>query len=82
MPRQRRARAPGFAHVEVRRYPDSLWITAAQPAVDYLSSMSSWSELAGQISLAELQARVQARIDAEGGLRVSKDTGVVFAWND
>ena len=74
--------APAFAHVEVRLYPDRLWVTQAQPVVDYLTSMSSWSELAGRVSPAELLARVQTQIDAEGGLHITKDTGVVLAWND
>jgi SAM-dependent methyltransferase len=74
--------APAFTHVEVRRYPDSLWITETQPVVDYLTSMSSWAELAGRVAGDELRARVQAQIDAEGGLRITKDTGVALAWND
>jgi SAM-dependent methyltransferase len=74
--------APGFVRVALNRRADALWITEAQPAVDYLTSMSSIPDLAAHVAPAKLLADVQARIDAEGGFHVTKEAGVALAWKD
>jgi hypothetical protein len=66
--------------VEIRRYPDGLWVTEAQPVVDYVTSMSSYADLRAQVAPDELLRAVQARIDQDGGLHITKDTGVVLAY--
>lgn len=74
--------APAFAHVEVRRYPDVLWVTEARPLVDYVLSSSTAAGRIDPDRAPELAAAIQAQIDAAGGFRVTKDAGVVIAWND
>jgi len=74
--------AEQFGRVEVRHYADALWVTDAHPVVDYLTSMSSFPDLAASIDPAELLAAVQARMDAEGGLRITKEAGLALAWKE
>jgi ubiquinone/menaquinone biosynthesis C-methylase UbiE len=69
-----------FERVAVRRYADALWVTAAQPVVEYLASMASYADLEKKVSPEELRREIQARIDKEGGLRIAKDAGVVLAF--
>jgi SAM-dependent methyltransferase len=71
-----------FGRVEVRRYADALWVTEAQPVVDYLTSMSSFPDLAGRVPPEKLLAEVQKRIDADGGLSITKEAGLALAWKD
>jgi ubiquinone/menaquinone biosynthesis C-methylase UbiE len=73
---------PAFEHVEIRRYPDSLWVTEARPVVDYLVSMSSYADLAAHVPPGVLEAEIQACIDRDGGLHITKDSGVALAWNE
>jgi ubiquinone/menaquinone biosynthesis C-methylase UbiE len=68
-----------FAQVEIRRYADSLWVTEAQPVVDYVYS-NQWRS-AG-VNRAELAARVQAVIDARGGFHITKDSGMAIAYKN
>ncbi len=74
--------APEFAHVEVHRYPDALWVTEARPLADYLGSMSSAAVYISRDRLPALEAFFQARIERDGGVRITKDAGYALAWND
>ncbi len=72
---------PAFSRIEVRRRPDSLWVTQARPLVKYSLSTSRADKLApGRAD--ELEAFFQARIQADGGIRIGKSSGVVLAWAD
>jgi hypothetical protein len=76
------ALAAAFAHVELHRYPDSLWVTEARPLAAYIGSMSSASDFINRDRLDELEAFFQARITRDGGVRITKDAGYALAWND
>jgi hypothetical protein len=72
--------APAFAGVTVKRYADSLWLTDAQPLVDYACSMIGWPEAASQSQA--LHALAVERLAAAGGLAIQKDSGVVLAYRE
>jgi len=64
-----------FHRVEMRRYPDSLHITEAEPLVDYLLSSFRFSQEKDRRS--ELLQYVEAELRAGGGsLEVTKDSGL------
>jgi len=71
-----------FARVEVRMQTDALFIPEAQVVVDYLLSTSSFRDLKGRVDPVELRRAIEARIEAEGGLRITKEAGVALAWKD
>jgi ubiquinone/menaquinone biosynthesis C-methylase UbiE len=81
-----------FAEVRLERYPDELRVTAAEPIVAYVASL--WSldaateaAAAAHADRAALRARVleqlgalaDARIAAEGCVRITKETGAFVA---
>jgi SAM-dependent methyltransferase len=72
---------PAFSRMEVRSRIDSLWVTEARPLVDYAYSLSSTTGLAPDRA-GELEAFFQARIRANGGIRIAKAGGIVLAWAD
>src|SRR5262249_45839437 len=72
--------SPTFARVEVRRRPDALWVTEAGALVDYALSTSVGAELAGSGWADGLGAFFQSRLDRSGGIAITKDMGVVLAW--
>lgn len=74
--------APFFTQVEVHRYPDELWVTEARPLADYISSLSSAAAHFTRERLADLEQFFQARIDRDGGVRITKAAGYALAWND
>ncbi len=70
-----------FDRVAVRCFDDALWITEAAPLVAYL--YSSWWGVAGALDPVQrepLRARIQATIDARGGLHITKAAGLALAW--
>ncbi len=76
------ALSAAFAHVELHRYPDALWVTEARPLAAYIGSMSTASDFISRDRLGELEAFFQARITRDGGVRITKDAGYALAWND
>ena len=74
--------APDFAHVEVHRYPDALWVTEARPLAEYIGSMSSAAVHIRRDQLPALEAFFQALIGRDGGVHITKDAGYALAWND
>lgn len=70
---------PPFRSVEVRRLPDSLWVTETRPLVDYVRSMWGTDAAVSEASAPAFEALVQARIDADGGIHITKDMGLVVA---
>jgi SAM-dependent methyltransferase len=67
-----------FSSVEVRRYPDGLAITDAQPVIDYIASMVRERPL-DEAGRAAVRAYVERAIEREGAFRVVKDAGVLIA---
>jgi hypothetical protein len=57
-------------------------VTEARPLVDYALSMSSAADGLARNRAGELEALFAARIQAEGGIHISKAGGVVLAWAD
>jgi ubiquinone/menaquinone biosynthesis C-methylase UbiE len=72
--------ASGFAHVELHRYPDALWVTEAQPLTDYMLSLTGDDPRLTPARAAEATRFFQARLDAAGGgLPITKDSGYALA---
>ena len=69
---------PFFAPIELRRYPDGLRITEAEPLVAYVCSMMTDAVPAGD-QIERFSAFVQRELDAHGAIAVSKDAGVFIA---
>jgi len=69
-----------FAQIDVRRRVDSLWVSDAAALVDYAQSMSSAATSIDGEGAAALGQVFQDRIDADGGIHITKDAGVVLAW--
>ncbi len=74
---------PYFAQVEVREYPDSLWVTEAGPLVAYAYSLT-WGKFttAEHEHKAEFTHFIQSRIDRDGGIHISKQSGVVIGYKE
>jgi len=62
-----------FAHVELRRYPDSLHVTQAQPLIDYALSM------AGMEDAGEFARHIEGIIARDGAIDITKDAGMFIA---
>lgn len=69
---------PFFAPVELRRYPDGLRITEAEPLVAYVCSMMTDAVPEGD-QIERFRAFVQRELDEKGAIAVSKDAGVFIA---
>jgi len=71
-----------FAGVEIRRYPDSLHVTQAQPLVDYVRSLMGFGNVGNimQGEKAEMLGRYFEDIIArDGAIDISKDAGMFVA---
>ncbi len=70
-----------FARVEVRRYPDELWVTEVEPLADYICSSSFWGEVSALAPerRAALEDLIREKMKTNGGLRITKDAGMVIA---
>jgi ubiquinone/menaquinone biosynthesis C-methylase UbiE len=81
-----------FTDVRLERYPDELQVTEVEPLVAYLVSLWSLDQMLEGVTAPEheretLHARVvdsfhlivQERIEADGVVRISKDTGAFVA---
>jgi ubiquinone/menaquinone biosynthesis C-methylase UbiE len=71
--------APSFVQIEVRRHVDSLWITEARPLTDYVLSLWDVGGVIDASRADELNAFFQDKIDAAGGIHITKDCGVIIA---
>jgi ubiquinone/menaquinone biosynthesis C-methylase UbiE len=69
-----------FANVRMEMFDSHLWVTEAQPLIDYIASMLS---IDGEKVIAEHEAAIRAdieqRIAADGGIRIQKETGTFIA---
>lgn len=68
---------PPFAHVQVKRFPDSLIVTDVEPLAAYVLS-SIGSEVA-QDRTQELNRFLEREIAATGAIRIEKDSGLFEA---
>lgn len=64
-----------------KRFECHLFVTDAQPIMDYVGSMTA--SLPGQAAIhrqsAALRAEIETRIAADGGFHITKDTGLFIA---
>lgn len=70
-----------FARVEVRRYPDALRVTKARPLADYI--YSGWRGHLGILTperRGKLEEFIQSKIDADGGVHITKDVGIAIGY--
>jgi SAM-dependent methyltransferase len=67
-----------FADVEMRRYPDGLIVTEAEPLVAFMLSMADTNEFNAE-DRAALVAQVEQHIVEHGQIRITKDTGLFVA---
>ena len=67
-----------FEEVALHRYPDALVVTEAEPLVAYARSLAP-PRLLPADALDSLRGEVAARIERDGALRVTKDSGLFVA---
>lgn len=67
-----------FAEVELRRYPDGLVVTEAEPLVAFMMSMHV-AEQVGEHERADLLAQVEAILREQSSIIIAKDTGMFIA---
>lgn len=69
-----------FTDVRVMIYENNLWVTDAQPIIDYIASMISVDGEAVIVQHeAEIRAKLERTIAAEGGILIKKETGTFIA---
>lgn len=67
-----------FKDIEVRRYPDGIWLTEAQPLVNYILSLWDYSEILTSERTEALAAFLQDKIKTDGGISITKEAGLVI----
>jgi ubiquinone/menaquinone biosynthesis C-methylase UbiE len=67
-----------FENVELRRYPNALVVTEADPLVAFILSMAHAHDF-DAARRAALHAHIEQQIAAHGPLHITKDTGVFIA---
>lgn len=72
---------PYFETVELYLYDDGLYITEVEPLLAYAFSMISPGEAVPETAVNQLRAAWAAKIEAEGGIHISKHSGVFVACN-
>ncbi|MFZ1396210.1 MAG: class I SAM-dependent methyltransferase [Candidatus Promineifilaceae bacterium] len=71
--------APFFAQIEQHLYEDSLWVTGADALVAYAFSMIKPEMEVPETAVAHLRELWAAKIAADGGIHISKQSGVFVA---
>ncbi|MBI5712985.1 MAG: MerR family transcriptional regulator, partial [Chloroflexi bacterium] len=66
-----------FARVEIRNYDDHLWVTEAAPLVNYV--LSGWRDQVREGMVESFITFVEERIKRDGGVRITKESGLVIA---
>ena len=67
-----------FARVELRRYPDSLHVTQAQPLVDYVLSFMGMGNI-NEEQASRLLCHLDDKIARDGAIDITKDAGMFTA---
>jgi len=68
-----------FGNCTVKIYPSDLWVTQAQPLTDYVMSLEGMAENPASQNPKVLTRYIQELIDAKGGIRIRKSTGLLLA---
>jgi hypothetical protein len=69
---------PFFGQIEIRRYVDSLRITEIPPLMAYLKSSIHTGDVP-EAALKGLEQELDGKLQAEGAILVTKDTGLFLA---
>lgn len=75
----RAALEPYFNTIELHLYADSLWVTEVEPLLAYAFSMIKPEMDVPETAVAQLRDAWTAKIKAEGGIHISKDSGIFEA---
>ena len=70
---------PWFGQVEKKLYSGDLWVTEAQPLVEYAFSLPRVQQLIPQDQREPMRVFFQARIDKSRGILIRKETGLFLA---
>jgi len=70
--------SPEFADIEVRRYPDGIWVTEVAPLMNYIFSLWDYVESLTPERAAAFAAFLQDKIKAAGGISITKDAGLAI----
>lgn len=70
---------PYFAQIDLHRYDDGLWVTEVEPLLAYAFSMIKPEMDVPETAVAQLRESWAAKIAADGGIHISKDSGVFVA---
>jgi SAM-dependent methyltransferase len=70
---------PTFAQIALHLYEDSLWVTEVEPLLAYAFSMIKPEMDVPETAVAQLRELWAAKIEAEGGIHISKHSGVFVA---
>jgi SAM-dependent methyltransferase len=70
---------PYFAQIDLHLYDDSLWVTEVEPLLAYAFSMLQPGVDVSETAGAQLREMWAAKIAAEGGIHISKHSGVFVA---
>jgi ubiquinone/menaquinone biosynthesis C-methylase UbiE len=68
-----------FSHVTIHRQENALVVTAAEPLVTFVASMAD-DQLSGE-RRAKFTRFVEQQIEANGAIRITKDSGLFEAYN-
>jgi ubiquinone/menaquinone biosynthesis C-methylase UbiE len=67
-----------FTSTEIRLFENALWVTEVQPIVDFL--LSALTQITPtQQQIAELTHSLEAMLAQQGGIHITKETGLVLA---
>ncbi len=69
---------PFFGDIQTLRYPDGLRITELPPLMAYLKSTTSYGENPESV-FAELEQQLAAKLQADGEIKITKDSGLFLA---
>ena len=67
-----------FESVKRMDYLDGLWVTEAQPLMNYLQSMW-WAASMPESQMAKLNEEILRRIQVDGGIKIRKSIGILLA---
>lgn len=69
-----------FEHMQMRRYQDGLVVTEAQPLVDYVLSMTRYTNRLVPAEIVQaFKSAIEREIQAHGAIPIAKDTGLIIA---
>lgn len=71
---------PFFAQIDLHLYEDSLWVTEVEPLLAYAFSMIKPEMDVPETAVDYLRQAWAAKITAEGGIHISKESGVFEAF--